>query len=127
MLAKDLSLLHFLKAVFMLCNFLQKIVLEAVTAILKGGLHVGVLIHGKKVRDDDRTLLQTGLSCKDNLDTVGFTLEPNLVHNTTLPLCSEDPPQMLACDMTEIVPRYYNYIQTYNLGLFPSISRFWTA
>ncbi|XP_023539928.1 telomere repeat-binding protein 4-like isoform X2 [Cucurbita pepo subsp. pepo] len=83
---------------------LKKIVLEAVTAILKGGLHVGVLVHGKKVRDDNRTLLQTGLSCKDNLDTVGFTLEPNLVHNTTSPLCSEDHPQMLACDITELVP-----------------------
>lgn len=110
----------------MLCNFLQKIVLEAVTTILKGGLHVGVLVHGKNVRDDNRTLLQTGLSCKDNLDTVGFTLEPNLVHNTTSPLCSEDPPQMLACDMTELVPRYH-YIQTFNFGLFPSISRFQPA
>ncbi|XP_008461682.2 telomere repeat-binding protein 4 isoform X1 [Cucumis melo] len=83
---------------------LKKIVLEAVTAILKDGLHVGVLVHGKKVRDDNRTLLQTGLTCKDNLDTVGFTLEPNLVHNTTPALCSEDPPQILACDMTELPP-----------------------
>ncbi|XP_022973294.1 telomere repeat-binding protein 4-like isoform X1 [Cucurbita maxima] len=83
---------------------LKKIVLEAVTAILKDGLRVGVLVHGNKVRDDNRTLLQTGLSCKDNLDSVGFTLEPNLVHNITLPLCSEDPPQILACDMTELLP-----------------------
>ncbi|XP_038891263.1 telomere repeat-binding protein 4-like isoform X2 [Benincasa hispida] len=83
---------------------LKKIVLEAVTAILKDGLHVGVLVHGKKVRDDNRTLLQTGLTCKDNLDTVGFTLEPNLVHNTTPALCPEDPPQMLACDTTELLP-----------------------
>ncbi|XP_011654955.1 telomere repeat-binding protein 3 isoform X2 [Cucumis sativus] len=83
---------------------LKKIVLEAVTAILKDGLHVGVLVHGKKVRDDNRTLLQTGLTCKDNLDTVGFTLEPNLVHNTTPALCSEDPPQILACEMTELPP-----------------------
>lgn len=93
-----------------MCNFLQKIVLEAVTAFLKDGLHVGVLVHGKKVRDDNRTLLQTGLTCKDNLDTVGFTLEPNLVHNTTPALCPEDPPQMLACDMTELPPRYYHCV-----------------
>lgn len=101
---------NFPKAVFLLCYFLQKIVLEAVTAILKDGLHVGVLVHGKKVRDDNRTLLQTGLTCKDNLDTVGFTLEPNLVHNTTPALCSEDPPQILACDMTELPPRYYHCV-----------------
>ncbi|XP_022139292.1 telomere repeat-binding protein 3 isoform X2 [Momordica charantia] len=83
---------------------LKKIVLEAVTAILKGGLRVGVLVHGKKVRDDNRTLLQTGLSCKDNLDTVGFSLEPNLVHNTTIPLCSDDPPSMLEHDTSELLP-----------------------
>ncbi|KAJ7960131.1 Telomere repeat-binding protein [Quillaja saponaria] len=38
---------------------LKRTVMEAVTAILGGGLRVGVLLKGKKVRDDNRTLLQT--------------------------------------------------------------------
>lgn len=45
-------------------------------AILGGGAHVGVLHHGKKVRDDSRTLVQTGISCNENLDTLSFMLEP---------------------------------------------------
>lgn len=48
------------------------------SAILGGGLHVGVLLHGKKVGDDNRTLHQSGISCEENLDSLGFMLEPNL-------------------------------------------------
>jgi len=50
--------------------------METVMAILGGGVHVGVLHHGKKVRDDNRTLVQTGISCNENLDTLSFMLEP---------------------------------------------------
>lgn len=51
--------------------------MEAITAILGGELCIGVHLEGEKIRDDNITLSQTGLSCKDNLDTLGFTLEPN--------------------------------------------------
>uniref|UniRef100_A0A6N2MIG3 Uncharacterized protein n=1 Tax=Salix viminalis TaxID=40686 RepID=A0A6N2MIG3_SALVM len=51
--------------------------LKAVTAILGGGLRVGVLLQGKKVRDDNKTLLQTGISHNNQLDSLGFCLEPN--------------------------------------------------
>lgn len=51
--------------------------MEAVTAILGSGLRVGVVLQGKKVRDDNRTLQQVGISPNDNLDTLGFTLEPS--------------------------------------------------
>ncbi|KAK9282932.1 hypothetical protein L1049_011157 [Liquidambar formosana] len=76
---------------------LKSTVMEAVTAILSRGLHVGVLLRGKKVSDDDRTLLQTGISQNDNLDTLGFTLEPNLAQAPS-PLCPEDPPFLIPCD-----------------------------
>lgn len=46
-------------------------------AILGGDVHVGVVLQGKKVREDNRTLVQTGISCKENLDTLSFTLEPS--------------------------------------------------
>lgn len=56
---------------------LKRTVMEAVTAIFSGELHVGVMLRGKRIRDDDKTLLQTGI-CHDNkLDALGFTLEPN--------------------------------------------------
>jgi len=59
-------------------------------AILGGGAHVGVLHHGKKVRDDSRTLVQTGISCNENLDTLSFMLEPvSLQASPTV--CAGDP------------------------------------
>ncbi|KAI3816047.1 hypothetical protein L1987_15732 [Smallanthus sonchifolius] len=57
---------------------LKRSVMEAVTAILHGNLHVGVLVQGKKVRDDNRTLQQSGISQNCNLEALGFTLEPSL-------------------------------------------------
>jgi len=60
---------------------LKKTVLEAVTAILGGGLRVGVLHHGKKVRDDNKTLIQAGIGQEDMMDNLGFSLEPNCTQN----------------------------------------------
>lgn len=37
-------------------------------AVIGGGMHVGVLLQGEQIRDDNRTLEQTGLSCNENLD-----------------------------------------------------------
>ena len=51
--------------------------MEAVTAILGGGLRIGILFRGKKVRDDSKTLQQTGISRNNQLDALGFSLEPN--------------------------------------------------
>lgn len=58
---------------------LKRTVMEAVTAILQEGLGVGVLLQGEKVKDDERTLLQSGISQNGNLDNLGFSLEPTSV------------------------------------------------
>ncbi|CAN6695985.1 unnamed protein product [Malus baccata var. baccata] len=84
---------------------LKKTVMEAVTAVLGGGLCVGVLLRGKKVRDDNKTLLQTGISQDDHLDSVGFSLEANPSRNPP-PLCSDDSPCMLPCDELKPLIRY---------------------
>ncbi|BAT86034.1 hypothetical protein VIGAN_04364700 [Vigna angularis var. angularis] len=68
---------------------LKRTIMEAVMAILGGGAHVGVLHHGKKVRDDSRTLVQTGISCNENLDTLSFMLEPVSLQAPTI--CAGDP------------------------------------
>ncbi|XP_022729573.1 telomere repeat-binding protein 5-like isoform X2 [Durio zibethinus] len=84
---------------------LKRTVMEAVTALLGGGLRVGVLLQGKKVRDDNKTLLQTGISRDNQIDALGFSLEPN--PSQTSPLsCPGGSPLMLPCDTPLPLARY---------------------
>ncbi|KAF3433687.1 hypothetical protein FNV43_RR24790 [Rhamnella rubrinervis] len=83
---------------------LKKTVMEAVNALLQGGLHVGVLLQGKKIRDDNRTLLQSGISSKGNLGSLSFTLEPNIVEAPPS-ISSGDPLPSLSCDTSELLTR----------------------
>ncbi|XP_010514982.1 PREDICTED: telomere repeat-binding protein 2-like [Camelina sativa] len=76
---------------------LKRMVMEAVTTILGDGLRVGLMVQGKKVRDDSKTLLQTGISEENtHLDSLGFSLEPSL-GTTSQPLLSSYLPEN-ACD-----------------------------
>ncbi|KAK4483123.1 hypothetical protein RD792_010302 [Penstemon davidsonii] len=83
----------------------QRTVMEAVNAVLGGGLRVGVIFQGKKIRDDNKTLLQTGISHDNKVDTLGFTLEPNSVHapRRSFP---EDRPVQLLHDSPQPLARY---------------------
>ncbi|KAI5413448.1 telomere repeat-binding protein 2 isoform X1 [Lathyrus oleraceus] len=77
---------------------LKKAVMDAVTTLLRGGLRVGMILHGKKLRDDSKTLLQTGISHDDELDALGFTLEPNA--SQSLPItCVKDSLNVPSGDM----------------------------
>ncbi|KAJ4970447.1 hypothetical protein NE237_003546 [Protea cynaroides] len=84
---------------------LKRTVMEAVAAVLGDGLRVGVLLQGKKVRDDNKTLLQTGICNEDKLDTLGFTLEPNAT-DAPPSVCSEDPSSRLPSDTPQSLTRY---------------------
>lgn len=77
--------------------------MEAVSVLLSGGIRVGVLKHGKKLRDDRKTLSQTGISCDEILDNLVFTLEPG-PSKVPLPLCFEDP--AVPTDPTSLSERY---------------------
>ncbi|VVA97314.1 unnamed protein product [Arabis nemorensis] len=83
---------------------LKRTVREAVTALLGGGIRIGVLVQGKKVRDDNNTLSQTGLSCRENLGNLGFTLEPG-TEKLPVPLCSENPAVAVPTDSTNLSER----------------------
>ncbi|XAR66273.1 hypothetical protein NMG60_11012445 [Bertholletia excelsa] len=83
---------------------LKRSVMEAVTAVLQGGLHVGVLIQGKKVKDDNRTLLQTGISHNDNLDALGFMLEPSSTVASPL-VTPKNSPILFQCDTQKPLTR----------------------
>ncbi|TKY67359.1 Telomere repeat-binding protein 5 [Spatholobus suberectus] len=83
---------------------LKRTVMDAVTAVLGGELHIGVFLQGKKVRDDSKTLLQTGISHHNQLDALGFTLEPN--SSQSLPIvCAAHSPHPNT-DITQSVIRY---------------------
>ncbi|KAG7964815.1 hypothetical protein I3843_09G190000 [Carya illinoinensis] len=69
---------------------LKRTVMEAMTAVLGNGLHVGILLQGKMVRDDNKTLLQTGISQDQKRQNLGFILEPRHTQITP-PVCTEDP------------------------------------
>ncbi|KAF6150337.1 hypothetical protein GIB67_034036 [Kingdonia uniflora] len=84
---------------------LKRSVMEAMTAILGGGLRIGVLLQGKMVRDDNRTLLQTGICHDHKLDGLGFALEPNPT-SAPPPLCPDDPLFLLPCSTSHSVTRY---------------------
>ncbi|XP_010454998.1 PREDICTED: telomere repeat-binding protein 1-like [Camelina sativa] len=85
---------------------LKRMVMEAVSTLLSDGHRVGLMVQGKKVRDDNKTLHQTGIS-QDNtqLDSLDFSLEP-----------SSEMPQLLTSHPSghayeEVLPVY----QTANL------------
>ncbi|XP_068668515.1 telomere repeat-binding protein 5-like [Aristolochia californica] len=84
---------------------LKRTVLEAVNAILGSGLRVGVLLHGKKIRDDSNTLFQTGISCDDKLDNLGFSLEPYPSYSSPTPPCLENPQFHTPCGATQQITR----------------------
>ncbi|KAE8656805.1 Telomere repeat-binding protein 5 [Hibiscus syriacus] len=106
---------------------LKRTVMEAVTAILGDGLCVVVLLQGKKVRDDNKTLLQTGISCDNHMDGLGFRLEPNpggsplkLPRDTPL-LLARYPANpglvnQVSCDPSPELrmPNSGNFIESYN-------------
>ncbi|XP_059428641.1 telomere repeat-binding protein 5-like isoform X2 [Corylus avellana] len=70
-------------------GLLKRTVMESVTAVLGDGLHVGILLQGKKVRDDSKTLLQTGISQDHKRHNLGFILEPRHEQSNP-PSSSED-------------------------------------
>lgn len=82
--------------------------MEAVTAILGSGIRVGVILQGKKVRDDNRTLKQAGISQSSNLDTLGFSLEPCFTHASTSKT-TQKLPSVLPCEADQEFPRYDDF------------------
>ncbi|KAH9619800.1 hypothetical protein KSS87_012885 [Heliosperma pusillum] len=83
---------------------LKRTVMEAVSALLGGGLRVGVFLQGKKIRDDNRTLVQSGI-CHDNkAESLGFSLEPN-PSQIRVPVCSEDNSLIVSPDVPQPISR----------------------
>ncbi|XP_074555705.1 telomere repeat-binding protein 2-like isoform X2 [Curcuma longa] len=84
---------------------LKRAVMEAVTAILQGGLRVGVILQGKKARDDNKTLCQFGISNGDTLNSLGFTLEPTETQTSPPLTCSKNSHFLCLNDAVEPLAR----------------------
>lgn len=81
--------------------------MEAVSTIIGHGIHVGVLLRGKKVRDDNKTLIQTGISHDNQDECLGFTLEPHSSQAPS-PFCHGEPPSTFPCSSTpELITGYF--------------------
>lgn len=74
---------------------LKRVVMEAAINLLGGGLNVRVLLQGKKVPDEDATLVQLGMSRPERLESLGFMLEPNQVPDSLMG--TEDSLLVLSC------------------------------
>lgn len=75
---------------------LQRKVVDAVTAALGRELGIGLHYQGKKIKDDNKTLLQTGLADENQSDALAFSLEPS-PRQTTPQIDSGDPPPFIHC------------------------------
>ncbi|XP_020590402.1 telomere repeat-binding protein 2-like [Phalaenopsis equestris] len=85
---------------------LKRTVMEAITTIIGSGLRVGVLFQGKDVSDDDRTLIQAGISHANELDELSFSLEPNSTFPSASRYSNSSRPHLfLPCDSTEPLSR----------------------
>ncbi|CAM0147871.1 unnamed protein product [Urochloa decumbens] len=54
---------------------LKRTVMDVVTSIMEDGLRVGVLLQGKSIQDDSKTLRQAGICHGEKLNDIDFTLE----------------------------------------------------
>ena len=107
--------------------------MEAVTAILGGGVRVGVVLKGKKVRDDSRTLQQAGISQSGDLDTLGFTLEPSFTNicstkttkkHTTILQCDADQELLKYDNFFSFSPFYLCFLSSFGGDGIPSLNLF---
>ncbi|OIV99395.1 hypothetical protein TanjilG_17205 [Lupinus angustifolius] len=101
---------------------LKRTVMDTVTASLGGGLHIGVSFQGKKVTDDSKTLLQTGISLDNQLDAFGFTLEHN--SSPSLPrLCAANSPHVpsLEIHQSPISPAVIHRRSQGNFDMLPEL------
>ncbi|XP_020198825.1 telomere-binding protein 1 isoform X2 [Aegilops tauschii subsp. strangulata] len=62
---------------------LKRTVMDVVTSIIESGLRVGVLLQGKSIQDDNKTLRQARICHGENLENIDFTLECEAGQNSS--------------------------------------------
>ncbi|XP_010232874.1 telomere-binding protein 1 isoform X2 [Brachypodium distachyon] len=84
---------------------LKRTVMDVVTSIIEGGLRVGVLLEGKNIQDDSKTLRQARICHGQNLDNIDFTLECEAGQNSSPGVMIPEEMNILGADAAEPLAR----------------------
>ncbi|CAN6228520.1 unnamed protein product [Urochloa humidicola] len=84
---------------------LKRTVMDAVNNIMQGGLRVGVLLQGKDIQDDNKTLRQAGICHDRKLNNIDFTLECEGGQDSPSGVVTPEQMDLLSADVVEPLAR----------------------
>ncbi|CAN6268234.1 unnamed protein product [Urochloa humidicola] len=84
---------------------LKRTVMDAVNNIMQGGLRVGVLLQGKDIQDDNKTLRQAGICHDKELNNIDFTLECEGGQDSPSGVVTPEQMDLLSADVVEPLAR----------------------
>lgn len=84
---------------------LKRAVMDVVNSIMDGGLRVGVLLQGKDIQDDNKTLCQAGICHDKKLNNIDFTLECEREREPPSGVIIHEQMDFLTTDMVEPLAR----------------------
>jgi hypothetical protein len=79
--------------------------MDVVNSIMQGGLRVGVLLHGKDIQDDNKTLRQAGICHDKKLNNIDFTLECEGGQDSPSGVVKPEQMDLLSADVVEPLAR----------------------
>ncbi|GMP89382.1 hypothetical protein CsSME_00040994 [Camellia sinensis var. sinensis] len=83
-------------------GFLKRKIMEKATGIV-GGAHVGVLLPGKKIGDENKTLSETAISNESRLDVILEPIPSHVPHSCPLQLPCDISQPLARCSYTPVV------------------------
>ncbi|KAG2566886.1 telomere-binding protein 1-like [Panicum virgatum] len=84
---------------------LKRTVMDVVNSIMQGGLRVGVLLQGKDIQDDNKTLRQAGICHDKKLNNIDFTLECESGQDSPSRVLIPEQMDLLSADVVEPLAR----------------------
>lgn len=84
---------------------LKRTVMDVVNSIMEGGLRVGVLLQGKDIQDDNKTLRQAGICHDKKLNNLDFTLECQRGQESPSGVITPEQMDYLSADIVEPLAR----------------------
>nr|CAB3484849.1 unnamed protein product [Digitaria exilis] len=84
---------------------LKRTVMDVVNSIIQGGLRVGVLLQGKDIQDDNKTLRQAGICHDKKLNNIDFTLECEGGQDSPSGIVIPEHMDLLGADVVEPLAR----------------------
>jgi len=84
---------------------LKRTVMDVVTSIMEDGLRVGVLLQGKSIQDDSKTLHQAGICHGEKLNNIDFTLECDRQQDSPSGVIIQEEMDFASADIVEPLAR----------------------